>query len=202
MRKEQISAFMDGEATGREVEESIQALGQDSNLRGKWSRYHLIGEVLRTDRFVGEEETRRDPKIRRLERPSKTVLLSKSTVSLAMAASAAAIIFATVLFLGHVSEQQEYLLSETDPVEVSEEKKHLIAEYEPAGALGARYGDLREQEVGQTITQIGRSESAQEYENEHKHQLNGYFTNYNRQRARLGVPGVNPYVRMVGFDSE
>ena len=138
MRKEQISAFMDGEATGREIEESIQALGQDSSLRGKWSRYHLIGEVLRSDRFVGdeEEETRGDSEIRRLERPSKTALLSKSTVNLAMAASAAAIIFTTVLFLGDVSEEQEYLLSETDPVEVSQGRKNLIDGYESARALG------------------------------------------------------------------
>ena len=31
--------------------------------------------------------------------------------------------------------------------------------------------------------------------------LNGYLVNFNEQRQRLGVPGVHPYVRIVGFEA-
>ncbi|MCB1749261.1 MAG: anti-sigma 24 factor, partial [Gammaproteobacteria bacterium] len=30
--------------------------------------------------------------------------------------------------------------------------------------------------------------------------MNGYLVNFNEQRARLGMPGVHPYVRIVGFE--
>jgi sigma-E factor negative regulatory protein RseA len=37
---------------------------------------------------------------------------------------------------------------------------------------------------------------------EHQRRLNSYLVNYNAQRTSLGMPGVNPYVRIVGFESE
>jgi len=182
MNKEHISAFMDGEATTEEVEEVIDSLGEDPTLRGKWSRYHLIGEVLRSDRFVtGEKlETLGKRKMLRIEAPTRKAILSRPAIGLAMAASIVVVALTVVLFLSGAPDKPEY----------------LISEFEPGDALDSRYIDPEEQEADQTVVQIGKSESVRE------HQLNGYFTNYNRQRARLGVPGVNPYVRMVGFDSE
>jgi hypothetical protein len=32
--------------------------------------------------------------------------------------------------------------------------------------------------------------------------LNSYLVNFNEQRSSLGVPGVHPYVRIVGFEAE
>jgi negative regulator of sigma E activity len=32
--------------------------------------------------------------------------------------------------------------------------------------------------------------------------LNSYLVKFNEQRSSLGVPGVNPYVRIVGFESD
>lgn len=46
MQKSKLSAFMDGESVDNEV---INAISKDKTLQEKWSRYHLVRDILRGD---------------------------------------------------------------------------------------------------------------------------------------------------------
>ncbi|OBS10399.1 sigma-E factor negative regulatory protein [Acidihalobacter prosperus] len=48
-KDEQISALMDGESSRFEIRRSVDLLLSDADLRERWGRYHLIGDVLRRD---------------------------------------------------------------------------------------------------------------------------------------------------------
>ncbi|MEO8003532.1 MAG: sigma-E factor negative regulatory protein [Betaproteobacteria bacterium] len=47
---EKISAFMDGEVDGAQVQGQVARLKEDAALRGSWDAYHLIGDTLRGER--------------------------------------------------------------------------------------------------------------------------------------------------------
>ena len=47
---EKISAFMDGEVDGVQVQGQITRLKEDAVLRESWDAYHLIGDTLRGER--------------------------------------------------------------------------------------------------------------------------------------------------------
>ena len=48
-RDERVSALMDGELDGRELDHAIRDLSQDAELAECWSHYHLISDSLRND---------------------------------------------------------------------------------------------------------------------------------------------------------
>lgn len=48
-KEEQISALMDGQTSRFETRRSVDLLLSDAELRGRWERYHFIGDVLRRD---------------------------------------------------------------------------------------------------------------------------------------------------------
>lgn len=48
-RDERVSALMDGELHGADIERAIQDLGQDAELAERWSHYHLVSDSLRND---------------------------------------------------------------------------------------------------------------------------------------------------------
>ncbi len=45
---EQLSSFMDGELADGNHRELVEACANDDGLRGKWARYHMIGNTLRS----------------------------------------------------------------------------------------------------------------------------------------------------------
>jgi len=50
---EHLSALVDGGLAGPGRERLLRRLGEDSGLRARWSRYHLIGDVLRGEGATG-----------------------------------------------------------------------------------------------------------------------------------------------------
>jgi len=50
--RESLSAVVDGEADEFELRRVLDELPKDPQLRAAWSRYHLIGAVLRSERVV------------------------------------------------------------------------------------------------------------------------------------------------------
>jgi sigma-E factor negative regulatory protein RseA len=46
---EHLSALMDGETERFETRRMVDTLLESSELRGRWARYHLIGEILRQE---------------------------------------------------------------------------------------------------------------------------------------------------------
>ncbi len=54
-KKQKISALADGDLSGTGSWQTIKHLTEDSELRGVWERYHLIGDAIRGEatRFAG-----------------------------------------------------------------------------------------------------------------------------------------------------
>ncbi|MFM7119618.1 MAG: sigma-E factor negative regulatory protein, partial [Gammaproteobacteria bacterium] len=61
--KQSLSAVIDGEADAFELRRVLDELDRDADLRATWSRYHLIGSVIR-----GERTARTGAVARALER--------------------------------------------------------------------------------------------------------------------------------------
>ena len=180
MIHEQVSVFMDGELDAGDVDELVEALGDDGNLRQAWTRYHLIGDVLRGDNPVfGEARAR--PWIENAAPPATAAVIPwrsrvlKPAAGIAIAASVAAVTVAIALRSG----------SDPSP-------------------------DLQIAQAPSTATHITPLvNSVKTSPNEpviptgiYDQRLNGYLVNFNEQRVLRGMPGVHPYVRIVGFKAE
>lgn len=57
--KSDVSALMDGAQETAPAQTLFDRLGRDRDLRDAWSRYHLIGDVLRGSTYGGMDVTRR-----------------------------------------------------------------------------------------------------------------------------------------------
>ena len=55
---ESLSALVDGEADELELRRTLNELSVNDALRAKWSRYHLIGGVLRAQPLIDENKVR------------------------------------------------------------------------------------------------------------------------------------------------
>lgn len=49
---EDISALADGQLKGEDIARVVDALGVDSELRGRWQTWHLVGDVMRSGQHV------------------------------------------------------------------------------------------------------------------------------------------------------
>jgi len=178
MNQEELSALVDGEVVDHDLARLLDALGDDPGARRVWSRYHLIGDALRTDGGV-------------LAAPAAEVVTLPERrraplAGLAVAASVA--VLGVVLVLAGGGGGQELGL------EVAE----TLTSATPDGAAVAVAEPLTPRPVGSVAdTPAAALEPVGVYDQ----RLNGYLVNFNEQRQRLGVPGVHPYVRIVGFEA-
>ena len=178
MNQEQVSAFVDGESASDEVGDVIDTLTSDPKLRGIWSRYHIIGEVLRADGMSASSPSAAAADhgaANVVSLPSKRSVLAP-IAGMAIAASVAALAVTLALQPPQASKQPEFQVAET-VVPQTLTPAPINSIQSPSSPLVVRVGDYDQR-------------------------LNGYLVNFNEQRARLGVPGVHPYVRIVGFEAE
>ena len=178
MNQEQVSALVDGESASDEVGDIIDTLTRDPEFRGIWSRYHIIGEVLRADGL-----STRSPSDAAAEHAATNVVSmpAKRNVlapiaGMAIAASVAALAVTLALQPPQESKQPEFQIAESV----------VLQTLAPAPINSIRSPS------SPRVVPVGK----------YDHRLNGYLVNFNEQRARLGVPGVHPYVRIVGFEAE
>ena len=178
MNQEQISAFVDGEFASDEVSGVIDTLTSDPESRGIWGRYHLIGEVLRADGVATvrtSDATVPHPTANVVPIPAKRNVLAP-IAGLAIAASVAALAVTLALQPLQKSDNPEFQVAEVVPLQT----------LTPAPITSIRAP------VSPAVVPVG----------EYDQRLNGYLVNFNEQRTRMGVPGVHPYVRIVGFEAE
>jgi sigma-E factor negative regulatory protein RseA len=178
MNQERISAFVDGESAHDEINEVIDTLTRDPEFQGIWSRYHLIGEVLRADGLsihAASGSPVEDDAANVVPLPAKRNLLAP-IAGLAIAASVAALAVTIALHPAQQSEQPEF---------------QVAASVTPQTLAPAPIHSIKST-TGSVVVPVG----------EYDQRLNGYLVNFNEQRARLGVRGVHPYVRIVGFEAE
>lgn len=193
-QEEQLSAFVDDELDAPPGA-FLARLVEDQESRERWARYHMIGDVLR-------------------DREAPLALTLGARVADALAAEPALLVppvgkpalgpaarvtplrrwglaagFAAAALLGASFVAREPL--QPVPV-VAEQGPPVIAPAAPVNADGVRPQAVAWDE----------SRDVPPQNVEFHRRLNSYLVNFNEQRADLGVPGVHPYVRIVGFEAE
>jgi sigma-E factor negative regulatory protein RseA len=174
MNEEDISALADDEIEAASLAPLLERLGGEAGARRTWARYHLIGEVLRGEEGGAARPAEAAPAAEVVPLPGARRLRAP-LAGLAIAASVAAL--TVVLVAGD---------------------RDIAGR--PAGFEVAQGGALPP--VAATPVDSITSEDASGLvpAGAHDQRLNGYLVNFNEQRARLGMPGVHPYVRIVGFE--
>jgi sigma-E factor negative regulatory protein RseA len=180
--QETLSTLMDGEMDGSGGA-TLGGIASAEDTRPVWARYHLIGDVIRdglTEVAPPEFAERlrieigREPTVLAPRRRGRSLL--RPAAGLAIAASVAAL---AVLGVKQLDPTQGLgptpEISAAIPTVASEA---LIAAESPAA-----------------VDELQESLHSQR-------RLNSYLVKFNEQRLSLGVPGVNPYVRIVGFEPE
>ena len=196
--QEQLSAMLDGEPIDAQDQELARLLEAEDS-RAAWHRYALIGDAMRSGNRhdPAEDEAHAilggsmsfadklkqtiadEPTVLAPRKRGKTKLL-QPVAGLALAASVAGVAVIGVQQMMNTTEQAQPL---------------------SAASINAAEQVLATQLVAGKDQNTETPELEIDLE-EHQRRLNSYLVNYNAQRTSLGMPGVNPYVRIVGFESE
>ena len=193
---ENISALLDGE-TAHLDDSDIKALIENPASRESWARYQLVGDILRESnldssaarpgQYAGQSVADR---VRAQVEAEPTVLAPRASnrrLPKYLQPVAGLAIAASVAGLAVIGIQQMAPQGGGEPQQIS------VANLEAA-----------EQVMAETVV-ADASDATPELEidlAEHKRRLNSYLVNFNEQRTSLGMPGVNPYVRIIDFESE
>ena len=183
---ERISALLDN-AGDRTDQAALAAIARDPAARRTWSRYQLIGDSLRDGEIPLKNQHFGARVAAALERESpvssrapttavnrRPFWLPRPVAGLAAAASLAALMFA-----GWYSRSLP----------------------EAPTALAAHSGAPSTLPAITPTSNRDAPHISVLSEEEYQRRINSYLVNFNEQRAQLGVPGVHPYVRVVGFES-
>ena len=125
---EQISALVDAEPPARELTAAVRDLEDDTVLAGRWGRYYLIGDAMRTSLLASwpmdfdarvSRALRSEPTVltpRRLRNKSKLAAYIKPVSGMAIAAS-----IAVVAMLGVQALQREAVSTDTQVAAVADD---------------------------------------------------------------------------------
>lgn len=184
---EKISALLDN-AGDRSDEDALAEIARDPAARRTWARYQMIGDSLRdaagplTTLDFGERVAAVIERASLVPpAPTEAAILrpyrwrSRPALGLAAAASVAAL-----LFSGWYSRPPPVAPTPLVAQEMDAPVRALAATPE-SNSDAQRVSVLSEEE--------------------YQRRINSYLVNFNEQRTQLGVPGVHPYVRVVGFES-
>tara|TARA_B100001123_G_scaffold366694_1_gene426494 strand:- start:1349 stop:1906 length:558 start_codon:yes stop_codon:yes gene_type:complete len=180
---ETLSVITDSEQEARDSYE-LETIATNDDLRSKWARYHLIGDVLR-DNLTDVAPTHIVDGVRaEIQKESSTLTPQhrrrswlRPITGLAVAASITSLAVIGVKYSDADSALKDATISGAPANQIVK-----VLE-EPATKSQANISSV----LGSPRT---------------KRRLNGYLVKFNEQRSSFGVPGVNPYVRIVGFESQ
>jgi sigma-E factor negative regulatory protein RseA len=194
---EHVSAALDGDSS--DFEEHLSCLLESDSARDTWHRYSLMGDALRAGHqsdpaesqasaILGGTTTFADTLKRRISGEPTVLAPRKRAMPKYLQPVAGIALAASVAGLAVIGIQQMAGNSEqTQPLSVAN--------------INAAEQVLERQLVAGNDATSDTPELEVDLE-EHQRRLNSYLVNYNAQRTSLGMPGVNPYVRIVGFESE
>jgi len=193
MQHERLSALIDGELDDVERATALDEVLGDPALRGAWRRYHLVGDLLRAQQAGEARPAQPAP----LAAPSA---MRFPLTGLALAAAVAALAFTLLLApTPEPATTSAAALAAAEPaaatvVAVAQPVARPVAATTAAVATGAAPPPLPTVPPAALAAAAGSGALLEE-------RLNGYLVNFNEERARLGMPGVHPYVRIVGFEA-
>lgn len=197
---EKLSALMDGELIGRDRDSIIEKIEAESETRGNWERYHIIGDTMRStmpravdpdlvtrlNLMLENEPTILAPKPRRK-------LFKKDYVKPLAGLAIAASVTAVAIFGLQMSNQQTPGLESVD----GELPQVAIIDIEQA-AVPVLEAATEPALVNATSVRTVKYEPANTLQPQ---QLNRYIMNHNQHNSRMGVQGVSPHARLVGHDA-
>lgn len=198
---EQVSALLDNELSDQETSSVLAKISRDYELRQKWERYHLIGDVMRGESVnieAGEISERvkaqieLEPAIISIPQKSRTKTWRSNWVKPAAGAALAASVATVVVlnapgFLGSGDTAQPLTAANinTPPpkqfVTVANVNKVVPAPVSTQTVTGTRWKNLTEPSL--------------------ESRLNGYLVNHSEFAAPGTGIGVMPYATFVGYDS-
>lgn len=174
-RLEELSALVDGDLPRDRRQLMMHSLREDAALRAAWSRYHLIGEAMRSDLPARVDHGLADRVSAALQ--SEPAILAprarnyvKPLAGLAVAASVA-----LVAVLGVQRSQMS----------TQEAMQRPMAQATPMG--------VQPQVVEASQPIDGQAAAINRL-------LNRYLVNHNELRANAPMQGMLPYARVVGFE--
>lgn len=205
--EEQFSALVD-DAAELAPDHLVAILLDDEAARRRWTRHHLIGDVLRsrdTPVDLGlaariREAIDAEPAL--LVPAARAPRAARPTpVRRAWAAAAvfAAVGFGAMLFAlrGPGPSSGGALPVATLTPEVAQ-----VPTARPAQPTAADTQVVRWDDSGVPTAHDPQRRAFAQRRGEFQRRLNSYLVNFNEQRSNLGMPGVHPYVRIVGFEGE
>ncbi len=181
MSKPEISALVDDEVTNSERRLVIDTLCTDGAARRAWGRYHMIGTVVREN---AENGTRAGRVAMGLAKQKHG--LAFRTLSLVSVA-----VFCVLLVGVWQTTKQEATVADK-PAGGVPMRSLAVRSEQPLTLESQAMLRGREPAVAPRLRGTARPDP----------RLNEYLVNFNQQRSRLSAPGVNPYVRIVGFEPE
>jgi len=197
---ERISALLDNAGDEGDLA-ALREIAQDPTARHTWARYQLISDLLhernapagarldltgRVAAAIANDPPPRSDNVVELPRARTSGWTTRTAFGLAAAASLAAI----ALF----SMQSPVVEPPAIPLSATALTPPRIASV-AAPAFQAATSPAPTATAG-TPEQVSVLS-----EEEYQRRINSYLVNFNEQRAQMGVPGVHPYVRVVGFES-
>ena len=194
--KENMSALMDGELEARWASETIDVLLESNELQARWSRYHVVRDVLRhkayPDASAGlcermrmclADEPLHFPRPWLVPRRWRETL--RPVAGVALAASVAVVAILGVRGLGQLPDQPK--TAQAPSTRVAASTTLAIAPVSTATQAEVRPADLRR-------LQWNTSEPAVAI------RLNGYLVNHSEHMAGA-MTGIHPYARIVAYDT-
>lgn len=204
---ESLSAFMDGELDG-DPATVIDSLMREEAMRRKWTRYHLIADVIHQS-LPERLDSRFAARVAATLRTEPTVLSPvrrrlpaylKPAAGLAIAASVAAMAVITVQRLDHgarpgMNATPAMTADASSPTGSAAAEK--VAEIQP---IKPRIPEMRQYTFPvRQVSSDGTRRAAPTLVNS---RLQNYLLNYNAYHAQAGMQGMPPYVRLVAHDNQ
>ena len=198
---EQVSALLDNELSDQEASSVLAKISQNQELRQKWERYHMIGDVMRGESINIEasaiservkQQIDLEPAIISIPEKSRSKTWKSNWIKPAAGAALAASVATVVVlnapgFIG-TSETAQPLTAaniNTPPpkqfVTVANVNKVVPAPVSTQSVTGTRWKNLKEPSL--------------------ESRLNSYLVNHSEYAAPGTGFRVMPYATFVGYDS-
>jgi len=197
--KERVSALVDSELTSFESRRLIDELENDAALRKRWSRYHLIGDILRDEVPVKIDRNFAAGVMERVhqETASGTVSIHANTWRKPLAGVAIAASVAVVSLLGLKNLTSEGGLT---PAQIAKSENTTTTSSQPVASSGVAVANGMVQPVSIEKSNIkdlqGKAETLRPVASDPR--MNDYLATHAEFAAR---PGIMPRVRVVGFEA-
>jgi sigma-E factor negative regulatory protein RseA len=190
---EKLSALVDGELYDQDRETLIQELQSDDDTRGRWQRYHMIGDTMRSTMPATVKPDLAASLNKLLENepailaPQKKPSITQHPYLKPVAGFAIAASITAVAVLGLMPANESSIPGADSTIAANEITPTTVVN---TGSL-----------AGTAATQV-RTVKYEGPETENADALSPYILNHNQYNSRMGVQGVSPYARLVGHENK